>query len=136
MTQDTNTPDTIAAVAAAHAAPKAPSKKSLAMAIFAAKLTEREQGLFASNREFRAAVLKTIQTELGVSVPSAATMFNAAKVEATAANPAIGLGRDPKKVKVSTGTGKRGRPAGSANKPKAEVPAVVAEIAPVAEAVA
>ncbi len=129
-----------APAAAAPAAPKAPSLKSRALAIFQAKLVERTQGLFASNKEFRAAVLAAIQTDLGVTIASAATMFNAAKKEAEVANPAIGLGRDPKKEKAPKGTGKRGRPTGSKNKDKVEVapeaaPAVAGDAAaPAAEA--
>jgi hypothetical protein len=110
--------------------PKAPSKKSLALAIFTAKLTERSQGLFASNKDFRGAVLSAIQADLGVSTASAATMYNAAKKDAETAGTAT-LGRDPKKVKVATGSGKRGRPAGSKNKAK-EVAPVAADAAPVA----
>jgi DNA-binding transcriptional regulator YiaG len=109
---------------------KTPSKKSLATAIFQAKMVERSQGLFGANKEFRSAVLVAIETELGVSRASASTMYNTAKKEAEAADPKVGLGRDPKKVKAPS-TGKRGRPVGSKNKAKAEV---VAE--PVAEAVA
>ena len=121
---------------AAPAAPKAPSKKSLAVAIFATKLAERAAGKFASNKEFRAAVLRTIESELGVSTASAATMFNAAKIDAEAANPDLGLGRDPKVVKVKAeGAGKRGRPAGSVNKKKeAEVVVVTDATAAVVEA--
>jgi len=128
MTQTTDTTDTTAV-----AAPKAPSKKSLALAIFQAKLVERSQGLFASNKEFRAAVLSTIQADLGVTTASAATMYNAAKVEAEAADATVALGRDPKKVKAPS-TGKRGRPQGSKNKAKEEV-APAADAAP-AEAAA
>ena len=127
--------ETIVAPVAAPAAPKAPSKKSLALAIFAAKMVERSQGLFASNKEFRAAVLRAIETDLGVTTASAATMFNAAKIDAEAAAAAAGttvaLGRDPKVVKVKVeGAGKRGRPAGSKNK-AAEV--VVTDATPAAE---
>lgn len=110
--------------------PKAPSKKSLALAIFRAKLIERSQGLFATNKEFRAAVLSAIQADLSVSTASAATMYNAAKKDAETAG-TVTLGRDPKKVKVATGSGKRGRPVGSKNKDK-EVAPVAAETAPVA----
>ena len=133
--------ETIVTPAAAPAAPKAPSKKSLALAIFSAKMIERSQGLFASNKEFRAAVLRAIETDLGVTTASAATMYNAAKVEAEAADATVGLGRDPKVVKVKVeGAGKRGRPAGSKNKAAevvvtdatAEVASV--EAAPAAEA--
>lgn len=134
MTDTTATP-------AVAAAPKAPSKKSLALAIFTAKLAERTQGLFASNKEFRAAVLSTIQADLGVSTASAATMYNAAKKEAETADATVGLGRDPKKVKVKTGSGKRGRPAGSKNKAKEAAPAADAapastDAAPAAEVAA
>lgn len=108
---------TVAAVAAA-AAPKAPSKKSQADAIFAARLADRAAGKYATNKEFRAAVLAQIQTDLGVSVASASTMYNAAKKAAEAADATVGLGRDPKKEKPVS-TGKRGRPVGSKNKPKA-----------------
>lgn len=108
---------------------KAPSKKAQALVIFNEKLVERSQGLFASNKEFRAAVLGLIQSHLGVSEASAATMYNAAKKEAEAAG-TTKLGRDPKKVKVKAEGGKRGRPAGSKNKAKETV--VIAT--PVAEA--
>ena len=118
----------------AVATPKAPSKKSQALAIFQAKLVERSQGLFASNKEFRSAVLRAIETELSVSTPSAATMYNAAKVEAEKADATVGLGRDPKKVKVKGETGKRGRPQGSKNKAKEVAAFVVNE--PATEAVA
>lgn len=129
----TNTADTTvstpAAVApAAPAVPKAPSKKSLAVAIFAAALAERASGLFGSNKEFRAAILTKIQADLGVSVASAATMYNAAKKDAEAADAAVALGRDPKKEKAPS-TGKRGRPAGSKNAVK-DVPADAAAVAP------
>ena len=110
---------------------KAPSKKSLALAIFQAKLVERSQGLFASNKEFRAAVLSSIQADLQVTTASAATMYNAAKVEAEKVDTSIALGRDPKKVKAPS-TGKRGRPAGSKNKAKEEVAAVAPAAEPVA----
>lgn len=116
MTEVTTTVTAETAVAT-----KTPSKKSLALAIFNAKLVERSQGLFASNKDFRAAVLSSIQSELGVSVASAATMYNAAKAEAEKADETIGLGRDPKKVKVKAEGGKRGRPAGSKNKAKVTV---------------
>jgi hypothetical protein len=105
------------------ATPKAPSKKSLAQAIFAAKMVERSQGLFASNKEFRSAILGAIEADLGVSRASASTMYNSFKKEAETAG-TVTLGRDPKKVKVA-GTGKRGRPAGSKNAPKADAPAEV-----------
>lgn len=130
MTNATATPAVDTAVAAV-VTPKAPSKKSLALAIFTAKLAERTQGLFASNKEFRAAVLASIQADLGVTTASAATMYNAAKKDAETADATVVLGRDPKKEKAPKGTGKRGRPAGSKNKAKE----AVAEVAPT-EAVA
>lgn len=100
---------------------KTPSKKSQAEAIFAAKMVDRKNGLFPSNKEFRAAVLTAIQSQLSVSVASAATMYNSAKKDAEAADNTIVLGRDPKKEKIKVATGKRGRPAGSKNKEKDEV---------------
>jgi len=109
-------------------APREPSLKSRAVAIFQAKITERAQGLFATNREFRGAVLAAIVSQLEVSMASAATMYNAAKKEAEAADATVNLGRDPKKEKAPS-TGKRGRPAGSKNKAKE----VTAEAAPAAD---
>lgn len=131
---------TTVATTVATPAVKAPSKKSLALTIFQTKLADRVAGKFASNKDFRAAVLVAIETELSVSRASASTMFNSAKKEAEAADASIGLGRDPKKVKAPS-TGKRGRPAGSGNKKKADVVADVAapaadvaiEAAPVVE---
>jgi len=118
----TETAPTVAAIVEAKpAVPKAPSKKSQADVIFAVKLIERSEGLFASNKEFRAAVLKQIQEDLGVSVASAATMYNSAKKAAEAEDATVALGRDPKKEKAPKGEGKRGRPAGSKNKAKEEV---------------
>lgn len=139
MTQATDTTvtqtpadTTTTAAPAAPAAPKEPSKKSRAVAIFAAALAMRAEGKFDSNKAFRAHVLSTIEAELGVSTASAATMYNSAKKDAEAANAEVKLGRDPKKEKVKTGTGKRGRPAGSKNKPKADAPATT-EGAPTAD---
>lgn len=127
----------VAATETAAAAPKAPSKKSLAVAIFVAALADRAAGKYATNKEFRAAILTKIQADLGVSVASAATMYNAAKKDAEAADATVKLGRDPKKEKVKTGTGKRGRPAGSKNKAKADAPVVVVTTEqPAAETVA
>ena len=128
----TETAPTVAAIVEAKpAVPKAPSKKSQADVIFAVKLIERSEGLFASNKEFRAAVLKQIQEDLGVSVASAATMYNSAKKAAEAEDATVALGRDPKKEKAPKGEGKRGRPAGSKNKAKEVDP----NAAPAAEAV-
>jgi len=124
-TADTTVAETTVATPAV-AVPKAASKKSLALVIFQAKMIERTQGLFASNKEFRAAVLTGIQTDLGVSTASAATMYNAAKKDAEAADSKVVLGRDPKKVKVAS-TGKRGRPAGSKNGSKEVAPEAPAD---------
>lgn len=104
-------------IAITEAVVKQPTKKSQADRIFQTKMEEREQGLFASNKEFRASVLSAMIAELNVSVASAATMYNTAKLGAEKVNPDVGLGRDPKKVKAPS-TGKRGRPAGSKNRPK------------------
>jgi hypothetical protein len=137
MNQATQTPvtvevTTVAAVAAAPAAPKAPSKKSQADVIFAQALADRAAGKFDSNKAFRAAVLTGITTTLGVSVASAATMYNTAKKAAETADAEVGLGRDPKKEKPAKAEGaKRGRPQGSKNRAKTEV---TAEAAPAAEA--
>lgn len=99
-----------------------PSKKSQADRIFAEKMELRAAGQFASNRDFRAAVLAAMQEELGVSTASAATMYNTAKKEAEARDPEVGLGRDPRREVVkTTGTGRRGRPVGSKNRPKTVV---------------
>lgn len=107
----------------ATVATKEPSKKSQALAIFNAAVEARQNGEYATNKEFRAAVLSKIQSDLGVSTASAATMYNAAKKDAETAG-VITLGRDPKKEKPAS-TGKRGRPAGSKNKTKTDEPAVI-----------
>ena len=124
MTQTQETP-------AVEATPKAPSKKALATAIFTEVLALRTDGQFDTNRAFRAAVLTRIQAELGVTVASAATMYNSAVKEA-----GITVGRDPKQVRVRTGSGKKGRPIGSKNRPKVEVAPAAAETAPAVEQVA
>lgn len=97
--------------AAATPVVKTPSKKSLAVAIFAACMADRVAGVYTTNKAFRAAVLGKIEADLGVSVASAATMYNACKKEAETADAAVGLGRDPKVVKVKVEGAKRGRPA-------------------------
>jgi len=134
VTEVTATAPVTAPVVAATPAvvvPKAPSKKSQADVIFAVKLIERQEGLFASNKEFRAAVLKQIQDDLGVSVASAATMYNSAKKAAETADATVALGRDPKKEKPAKVEGaKRGRPTGSKNKDKEVDPNAVV-VAPV-----
>ena len=115
---------------------KQPTKKAQALEIFNARLVERSQGLFASNKEFRLSTVAAIQAALGVSITSAAAHYNTCKLANEALNPALGLGRGPKKVKPAS-SGKRGRPVGSKNKSKEVVaPAPDAEAAQVAEAVA
>jgi hypothetical protein len=59
-------------------------------------------------------------------------MYNAAKKDAETADATVALGRDPKKEKAPKGTGKRGRPAGSKNKAKADEAAPAADVAPAA----
>ena len=125
-TQTTEVSTTATATVAAPAAvvvPKAPSLKSRADAIFAAALEARREGKFESNKAFRAHVLSTIVSALGVTIASAATMYNSAKKAAETADATVVLGRDPKVVKEKTGNGKRGRPVGSKNRPKEEVAA-------------
>ena len=117
-TVTTTAPADTTAAAPVAAAPKAPSKKSLALVIFNEQMALRAAGKFASNKEFRATVLARIVAELEVTIASASTMYNAAKKDAETADAAVGLGRDPKKEKVKSTTGKRGRPVGSKNKAK------------------
>lgn len=104
---------------------KAPSKKSLAQAIFATKVAEFAQKLYGSNKDFRNAVLTTIETDLSVSRASAATLYNSFKKDAEQAG-TVKLGRDPKKVKAQS-TGVRGRPIGSGKKKVIETTETVAE---------
>ena len=129
MTDTTTAAQEVIATTAAAVA-KAPSKKSQAQVIFTAKLAEKAQGLYGSNKDFRAAVLGAIETDLGVSRASASTMFNSFKKESEAAG-LVTLGRDPKKVKPAS-TGKRGRPAGSKNAEKTVETTATTEAAPAA----
>ena len=117
-TPEVSTTATAAVATPAVVVPKAPSLKSRADAIFAAKLQDRKDGKFESNKAFRAAVLGEIVSTLGVTIASAATCYNSAKKAAEAADATVVLGRDPKVVKEKTNSGKRGRPVGSTNKPK------------------
>lgn len=104
-------------------AQKAPrvTKISQAKSIFSAKLLMREAGTYATNKQFRADVIQTLVTDLGVNVATASTMYNTLKNDANKAidTPELAIGRDPKKVKAPS-SGKRGRPLGSKNKPKAQ----------------
>ena len=135
MTSTTATPAATTPVAAVTpAAPKAPSKKSLAVAIFAAAMAKRTAGGFASNKDFRAEILNKIVVDLGVSVASAATMYNSCKKEAEVADAAVALGRDPKKVKVKVEGAKRGRPAKAKTEAAPADTTVVVVTEPAAEA--
>lgn len=125
MTQVNDTTTEVTTVTAtvqpAVVVPKAPSLKSRATAIFNERLAQRgPDGAYKTNKAFRSAVLASIRADLGVTDASAATMYNSAKKDAEVADPTVGLGRDPKKEKAPS-TGKRGRPAGSKNQPKAVV---------------
>jgi len=82
------------------------TKKSQGDAIFAGELTNRANGAFDSNKAFRARVLTRMETEIGVSRASAATMFNQAKKAVEASDTNVGLGRDPKKVVAKKATPK------------------------------
>ena len=99
-------PETQAAATVVVAA-KAPSKTSQAKPIFTAALAVRqaeidnnvpvENRVYKTNKDFRLGVCGVISTTLGCSMASAGSMYNAYKIEAEAANPNVGLGRDPKK---------------------------------------
>lgn len=109
-------------------AQKAPrvTKIGQAKSIFSTKLLMREAGAYTTNKQFRADVIQTLVTDLGVNVATASTMYNTLKNEANksmADTPELAIGRDPKKVKPAS-SGKRGRPLGSKNKPKAQPVAV------------
>jgi hypothetical protein len=106
---ETATENTPAAVVA-----KVPrvTKKSQAFVIFYRELQRRADGHYKSNKDFRITTCYMMVDELGVSIASAATMYNAAKIEVEAKDPNVGLGRDPKKVKPVKAEGsKRSRPA-------------------------
>ena len=67
-TVTTTAPADTTAAAPVAAAPKAPSKKSLALVIFNEQMALRAAGKFASNKEFRATVLARIVAELEVTI--------------------------------------------------------------------
>lgn len=81
---------------------KKPSKKSLAAAIFNKHLVERAAGKYANDRAFRVAVLTEIQASLGVTLASASTMYNTAKIEAEVLDPTLKLGRENKQAASTT----------------------------------
>lgn len=97
------------AAATVVVAAKAPSKTSQAKPIFTAALAVRQAEIdnnvpvadrvYKTNKDFRLGVCGVISTTLGCSMASAGSMYNAFKIEAEAANPNVGLGRDPKKEK-------------------------------------
>jgi hypothetical protein len=100
------------------------TKKEQAFKIFDAKLKMRAAGKFDSNKAFRRACLDEMVKKIGVSIPSAATMYNQAKQAAEADNPSLGLGRDPKKVVVKKPKAKAKAKAKPAAQPaEAETPA-------------
>ena len=74
--------------------------KSRGQAIFDQELAKRANGTYETNKSFRAVVLARMVAEVDVSTASASAMFNQSKQLAEAADPNIGLGRDPKKVTV------------------------------------
>jgi hypothetical protein len=121
--------------------PKAPTKKQQATEIFQRHLVKYLAGEYDSKKDFRHEVLVGMEVELGVTRPSASTMYNTAKQEAEAAGTVV-LGRDPRKEKAPS-TGVKGRPKGSKNKEKVEgetkteavaTEAVATEAAPEGEA--
>lgn len=91
---------------------KAPSRKTQGFAIFDEELKRREAGAFDGedypNKAFRKHVIGRMMAEITdkegnlaeTSLASASTMYNQAKQAAEADNPKLGLGRDPKVVKV------------------------------------
>jgi len=99
------------AAATVVVAAKAPSKTSQAKPIFTAALAVRQAEIdnnvpvadrvYKTNKDFRLGVCGVISTTLGCSMASAGSMYNAYKIEAEAANPSVGLGRDPKKERVA-----------------------------------
>jgi len=98
-----NTIETAAPAAPAAAivpATKPLSKKAQGTAIFAEELANRQSGVHATNKAFRQRVIRRMESELGLTTPSAATNYNTAKIEAetaaTVAGTDLGLGRDPK----------------------------------------
>ena len=129
-----NATDVVATTAAAVV--KAPSKRSQALVIFNEKIAERDQGLFATNKDFRTTTIQKICADLGVSVASSSTMFNSFKKMVEAAGTLTApLGRDPKKEKPVS-TGKKGRPSGSKNAVKNETTDTEAVATETTEAVA
>lgn len=72
------------------------TKKAQSLEIFSQELDRRAKGEFPSNKAFRAHVLQRMVTEIGVSKPSACSMYNVCKDEALRQDPTLVFGRDPK----------------------------------------
>lgn len=78
------------------------SKKTQGLEIFEQELAKRASGAFESNKAFRKSVTERMVAEVGVSLASAATMYNQCKITFESADPSLALGRDPKQEKVKT----------------------------------
>ena len=76
------------------------TKKQQFINIFNEEIIRRSQGAFDSNRAFRSHVIQRGMNEIddGITLSSASTMYNEAKLMIEAMDPNIGLGRDPKKT--------------------------------------
>ena len=112
---------------------KKASLKEQATKYWNEELAKRTAGAYAEarrpNRDFRAVVTARFEKELGVTHSSAATMYNAFKIEATIADPKIALGRDPKVVAVKAPKKEKAVKAGEAPKEtKAEEEARLAKL--------
>lgn len=95
-------------------AAKPPSKKTQGFAIFDEELKRRADGAFAGeeypNKAFRKHVIARMMAEVtdkngkagDTSLASASTMYNQAMKAAEADDPNLGLGRDPKVVRVKS----------------------------------
>lgn len=117
----------------AKAAPaaKPPSKKTQGFAIFDEELKRRSDGAFNGedypNKTFRKHVIGRMMKEITnkegkagtVTLASASTMYNQAKLAAEADNKDLNLGRDPKVVKVKAKKPEEA-PAAEAAEPEAE----------------
>jgi len=100
MEQATQTTTDTAVTEVASKPAKAPSKKAQGKIIFNEEMVKLLSKEHKSNKDFRQAVIRRMESELGLSTASAATNYNTAKIEAEAAAVAAGsdfkLGRDPK----------------------------------------
>jgi len=100
---------------------------SQARKLFDAQLKRWADDKFKSEKRpygaFRSTLIEKFETELEVSTPSAATMFNNLRKAALTANPDLVLQRDPKIVRIKSDR-KPGRPVGTA---KTDQPAETAK---------